>query len=39
MSLSFQEIKACIEDLNTLLRIDPKNIPAEKLLLEVQKTK
>ncbi|KAL2090650.1 hypothetical protein ACEWY4_012913 [Coilia grayii] len=34
-----KESKACIEDLNRLLKVEPNNTAAEKLLLEVQKTK
>ncbi|XP_029990359.1 LOW QUALITY PROTEIN: mitochondrial import receptor subunit TOM34 [Sphaeramia orbicularis] len=34
-----QVIKACVDDLNTLLRVEPKNTAALKLLQEVQKKK
>lgn len=36
---SLQEVKACIEDLNKLLSVEPKNTAALKLLQEVQKRK
>lgn len=39
-SLSFlQDVKACVEDLNNLLKVEPKNSAAMKLLQEVQKKK
>lgn len=34
-----QDVKACVDDLNTLLRVEPKNTAALKLLQEVQKKK
>ncbi|XP_041944111.1 mitochondrial import receptor subunit TOM34 [Alosa sapidissima] len=34
-----KENKACIEDLNILLKIEPQNTAAQKLLLDVQNTK
>lgn len=38
--LSFvQDIKTCVDDLNNLLKVDPKNSAALKLLQEVQKKK
>lgn len=34
-----QDIKACVDDLNSLLRVEPKNTAALKLLQEVQRKK
>lgn len=34
-----QDVKACVDDLNNLLRVEPKNTAALKLLQEVQKKK
>ncbi|KAM7421909.1 hypothetical protein PAMA_010130 [Pampus argenteus] len=34
-----QNINACVDDLNRLLKVEPKNTAAEKLLQEVQKKK
>lgn len=34
-----QDYKACIEDLNSLLKVEPKNTAGQNLLLEVQKKK
>lgn len=34
-----QDVAACVDDLSTLLRVEPKNVAALKLLQEVQKKK
>lgn len=34
-----QDVRACVDDLNSLLKVEPKNSAALKLLQEVQKKK
>lgn len=36
-SLVLQDTKGCVEDLNKLLKVEPKNTAALKLLQEVQR--
>ncbi|MEQ2217994.1 hypothetical protein XENOCAPTIV_027647, partial [Xenoophorus captivus] len=38
-SSSLQDIKPCVDDLSSLLKVEPKNTAALKLLQEVQKKK
>lgn len=37
--LPLQDVKACVDDLNSLLKVEPKNSAALKLLQDVQKKK